>query len=94
MRKLWLMLFLMGIAAAVGLLTACAQATSTPTPQVLKPVATENPEPVKMVCQVVSVKPTLGPTEVSMFPPPSKDEWILGENQDALMTIIEYSDFQ
>jgi len=47
-----------------------------------------------MDCQVVSLQPTQGPTEVSMFPPPGKDDWVLGENQDAPLTFIEYSDFQ
>ncbi len=88
MRKFWLIVFFV----AAALLSACGQAK--PTSQAAKPVATEDPNAPKMDCQVVSVKPTQGPTEVSMFPPASKEDWVLGKNPDASMTIIEYSDFQ
>lgn len=47
----------------------------------------------KMECQVVSLSPTPGPTEASMFPPAQKDDWVVG-NENAKLTIIEYSDFQ
>lgn len=87
------------------LLSACVQATGAPqagTPTTQSPqageakqaVATRNPNAVEMECQVVSVKPTAGPTEESYFPPVSKDDWVLGSNPDAAMTVIEYSDFQ
>lgn len=88
MRKSWLIVIFL----AAALLAGCAQAK--PTAQAVKLVPTEDPNTPKMDCQVVSVKPTQGPTEVSMFPPPSKDDWTLGNNPDAMMTIIEYSDFQ
>jgi hypothetical protein len=90
MRKSWLIVFFV----ASTLLASCAQAKSTPTLQAVKPVATEDPQTPKMDCQVVSLAPTQGPTEVSMFPPPAKDDWALGKNQAAPLTIIEYSDFQ
>lgn len=44
-------------------------------------------------CTVISPKPTPGPTEQSLFPPASKDDWIAGPD-DAAITIIEYGDFQ
>jgi hypothetical protein len=59
-----------------------------------KPLATVDVNAAKMECQVVSLSPTQGPTEVSMFPPPSKDDWILGKNPGAPLTLTEYSDFQ
>jgi cyclophilin family peptidyl-prolyl cis-trans isomerase/protein-disulfide isomerase len=90
MRKSWLIVFLV----AAGLLAACTQAKPTSQAQVTKPVATEDPKTPKMACQVVSLEPTQGPTEVSMFPPLSKEDWVLGKNPDAPLTIIEYSDFQ
>jgi cyclophilin family peptidyl-prolyl cis-trans isomerase/protein-disulfide isomerase len=46
-----------------------------------------------MECQVVSIAPTPGPTEDSMFPPPQAEDWIQG-SADATLTITEYSDFQ
>jgi hypothetical protein len=99
MRKSWFIVFI----TAAALLAACTQAKTTPTQtsasptptsQAEKAVATENPNTPKMDCQVVSLEPTQGPTEVSMFPPPSKDDWALGKDQDVPLTIIEYSDFQ
>lgn len=44
-------------------------------------------------CTVVSRRPTPGPTEQSLFPPVDEDDWVKGE-EDAQVTIIEYSDFQ
>jgi len=88
MRKLWFIF----ITAAALLLAACAQAK--PASQAAKPVATEDPNVPKMACQVVSMTPTQGPTEVSMFPPPGKEDWVLGKNDNAPLTITEYSDFQ
>jgi hypothetical protein len=44
-------------------------------------------------CTVVSSKPTPGPTQESLFPPVSEDDWVKGADE-AEVTIIEYSDFQ
>ncbi len=87
MRKLWFVVLFV----AAALLSACAGANSPAS--AAKPVATENPNAPKMDCQVVSLEPTQGPTEASNFPPPSKDDWVLGKNEAAPLTIIEYSDF-
>lgn len=70
-------------------------AAALPTPgSAQAPVATEDANTPKMDCQVVSMSPTQGATEVSMFPPPSEGDWILGKNPGAPLTITEYSDFQ
>lgn len=44
-------------------------------------------------CTVVSPQPTPGPTQRSIFPPVSEDDWVQGP-EDAYVTIIEYADFQ
>lgn len=90
MRKLLLFLFV----TASLLLAACSQAApATPTLYSGALTTAEAAAP-KMECQVVSMSPTQGATEASMFPPPQADDWILGENEAAVLTITEYSDFQ
>ncbi len=44
-------------------------------------------------CNVISLQPTPGPTQQSIFPPVSEDDWAKGP-KDAYVTITEYSDFQ
>lgn len=44
-------------------------------------------------CTVVSRQPTPGPTEQSLVPPVSDDDWTHGPD-DAAVTFIEYGDFQ
>lgn len=44
-------------------------------------------------CTVISPQPTPGPTERSLFPPASEEDWIVGPD-DAAITITEYGDFQ
>jgi len=44
-------------------------------------------------CTVVSRQPTPGPTEQSIVPAVSEEDWIYGP-EDAKVTIIEYGDFQ
>lgn len=46
-----------------------------------------------MECQVVSIDPTPGPTDVSKFPPVTEDDWRQGDLESPAVTIIEYSDF-
>ncbi len=75
-----------------ALLAACGQAK--PGSEQVKSPAMEKATPPTMTCQVVSMSPTQGPTEQSMFPPVGKDDWVEGSNPNAPMTIIEYSDFQ
>jgi hypothetical protein len=82
---------------AIASVTKAAKpaSNSTPTKAVTQsPIATQDAKSPQMDCQVVSTSPTQGPTEASMFPPPTKDDWTLGQNPKAPMTLIEYSDFQ
>lgn len=98
-KQLW---YHLTIAAAV-FLAACSQAAPpeptaagavpTPAAPATAAVATRDPNAVEMACTIVSQEPTPGPTEVSMFPPPAEGDWVLGDNPDATMTVIEYSDF-
>ena len=44
-------------------------------------------------CTVVSQQPTPGPTEQSLVPPVSDDDWTQGPD-DAAVTFVEYGDFQ
>jgi cyclophilin family peptidyl-prolyl cis-trans isomerase/protein-disulfide isomerase len=44
-------------------------------------------------CTVVSLLPTPGPTEASLFPPVSDKDWLLGK-KTAPITFLEYSDFE
>lgn len=44
-------------------------------------------------CTVVSRQPTPGPTQESLFPSVSEDDWVKGP-ESAAVTLIEYSDFQ
>lgn len=92
MRKLWFNILIISVVGSL-LLSACSQAKPT-TSLTPKPVATEDTNAPKMECQVVSMTPTQGPTEVSMFPPPGETDWVHGDNPAAILTIIEYSDFQ
>lgn len=101
MRKnLWSHLI---IAAAV-LLSACSKAAPLPesaaaaptaetAPAAAPAAATRDPYAAEMACTIVAQEPTPGPTEVSMFPPAGEGDWVLGDNPNAVMTIIEYSDF-
>lgn len=102
MRKLWFNFLIL----CALLLAACTQAappdgspaSSTPvkptdTAASAKPTRQANTGPT-MQCNVVSMTPTQGPTEVSMFPPVSEKDWVLGDAKTPSMTVIEYSDFQ
>lgn len=95
MRKLWFNFLIL----CALLLAACTPATTTPaakstdTPAPAKPTKQASSGPT-MQCSVVSMTPTQGPTEVSMFPPVSDKDWVLGSAKNPSMTVIEYSDFQ
>jgi hypothetical protein len=92
MRKLWIYLTIL----AALLLSACQAASATPgaTATTGAPgVPTADPNAVKMECQVVSVSPTQEPTLQSAFPPPTKEDWSLGNTDTPRLTILEYSDF-
>jgi len=94
MRKLWYLFIFM----AAVLLSACGSTSSGNTPPGTQPPQavvppTEDPNAPKMECTVVSIMPTPGPTQVSIFPPPGEGDWVRG-GDDAVLTIVEYSDFQ
>jgi len=88
MRKLW---FYVLVLAAV-LLSACGQQV-TPALTSAAVAPTEDVLKVKMECTVVSFLPTPGPTVVSLFPPISAEDWVMG-SETPVLTITEYSDFQ
>jgi hypothetical protein len=94
MRKLWIYLTIL----TALLLSACSQAaTATPSATATSgapAVPTADPNAVKMQCQVVSVSPTQEPTLQSAFPPPTEEDWSLGNTDNPTLTILEYSDFQ
>ncbi len=94
MRKLWLPL----LVAASMLLAACSQAApasnTTNSTATVEPVSATVETGPAMECQVVSLSPTQGPTEISMFPPSEEGDWVLGDNANAGLTITVYSDFQ
>jgi len=97
MQKIWLFFVLLTVVAA----SACAPVTDSAG----QPAGSSTSEPAEtalptidlslppMECQVVSVSPTPGPTEVSLFPPVQEDDWVMG-GENATLTITEYSDFQ
>ncbi len=72
----------------------------TPSPE-LPPLPEVSPTPTEgqptnqaeANCTVVSREPTPGPTEQSLIPPVSETDWVHGP-EDAIVTIIEYGDFQ
>jgi len=85
------------LACAALLLAACAApalpapaATASPAPAQTRP-PTALPE--SQNCLVVSVPPTPGPTQPSLFPPPAAQDRSLGP-ESAEITFLEYTDFQ
>jgi hypothetical protein len=64
-----------------------------PDPTSLPETTASGGSPVGAACTVVSPQPTPGPTEESLFPPVSPEEWTRGPDT-AAVTIVEYSDFQ
>jgi uncharacterized lipoprotein len=75
---------------------------SEPTPSLTVPplpevTSTPQDEQVQVegesYCTVVSRQATPGPTEQSIVPPVRDTDWAQGQ-QDAMVTIIEYGDFQ
>lgn len=100
--KRWI-LFVILLTAFV--LSACAQQPQTAdTPEVSAQAAATatvsqvNPstEPVQQKeasCTVRTAKPTPGPTEQALLPPPNEDDWQTGPD-NAYITLIEYGDYQ
>ncbi len=77
--------------------TATAPRTPSATAVAISPTSTSEAlnsqgEP-NTGCTVESPFPTPGPTQQSMFPTASDQDWVFGSS-DAYVTIIEYGDFQ
>ncbi|MBW8010393.1 MAG: hypothetical protein FVQ83_04005 [Chloroflexi bacterium] len=76
-------------------LTACQSeiqsetATQEPVPSAIGGI----PYAPQPNCTVSSPQPTPGPTQQSIFPAVSEQDWALGP-ETASLTIIEYGDFQ
>lgn len=73
---------------AIAWLTGC----STPTQAPSTPLRTVTATPLKMFCQVVQPDPT-PQSQDSLFPPAGPEDFSQGPD-DAVLTIIVYSDFQ
>jgi hypothetical protein len=94
MRKFWLVISLM----AAALLAACASATPAVQSSTRAPAPLPSPTAALLtsepaVCTVSSRLPTPGPTEVSLFPSPGKEDWKKGPD-NARVVFLEYGDFQ
>lgn len=81
------------------LLSACAKTTSTPTATVApteaatEAVGATETATGPATCSVVSSLPTPGPTEASLFPAVTENDWVKGP-ETATMTFMIYDDFQ
>jgi hypothetical protein len=82
------------------ILAACSQSTPQSTSQAtqiprvtLSATLAGQSTPSLMGCTVVSRQPTPGPTEQALIPPVGEKDWVKGPD-GALVTFIEYSDFQ
>jgi len=76
--------------------TQAPQASATSEPQAPGPTATgaqSSAQLASMGCTVQSTFPTPGPTQQSLFPQPTGDDWVSGP-ESAAITLMEYSDFQ
>lgn len=73
--------------------TEAATPSLVPTIQATLAEATPTQPEAPAGCTAISPKPTPGPTETSLFPPVSPDDWVKGP-ADASITLTEYSDFQ
>ena len=73
--------------------TETATPSLAPTIRVTQADATPTQPTAPTGCTVISPRPTPGPTETSLFPPVSSDDWVKGP-ADASITLTEYSDFQ
>jgi cyclophilin family peptidyl-prolyl cis-trans isomerase/protein-disulfide isomerase len=93
MRNPWIYFILLIAILLTGCNPAAPASPAATNTAAVPEKPTVDAKAIKMECQVVSLSPTPGPTEVSMFPPVQKDDWTHGSANPAL-TIIEYSDFQ
>ncbi len=102
------LLFMLSVALALAACQEKTPAPSSPSPTATQTLASgaSQAQPTSTVlaqaattstqvpgCTVISLQPTPGPTEQSLFPPHLDTDWVKGPDT-ASVTIIEYSDFQ
>src|SRR4030043_907443 len=96
---LFLMLLAVGLAGCLTQVQGTPPSTSTsiatkeakPAPTVVLTIPTQSaflPDPG---CTVITIKPTVGPAEESIYPPVSESDHVKGPD-NAKVTISEYSD--
>ena len=73
--------------------TEAATPSLVPTIPTIQTEATPTQPVAPAGCTVISPEPMPGPTETSLFPLVSSDDWVKGP-KSASITLIEYSDFQ
>jgi len=66
---------------------------SPTSPPTLASTPTDDLPPVPSGCTVVSQQYSPQPTEQSIFPPVTSTDWSIGP-EDAVVTLVEYGDFQ
>ncbi|MEW6716949.1 MAG: hypothetical protein AB1345_05570 [Chloroflexota bacterium] len=95
----WLFLILTACQGGMSEVTVASPTlTSVPSPTSTAKPATATLAPTNEIvalagCTLISPRPTPGPTERSLLPPPTEDDWIRGP-ESATVTFTEYSDFQ
>jgi cyclophilin family peptidyl-prolyl cis-trans isomerase/protein-disulfide isomerase len=71
------------------LITACATQTTPPDIEAITTIAA----PTQPACTTLAIQPTPGPDNSSVIPPVAANDHTRG-NEDALITLMDYSDFQ
>ena len=97
MRRIWQISWLL----VTIMLAGCASSTPAPSneplasPTLERNTATTGPAAASVApgCTVISPEPSPGPTEQSVFPPVSPEDWSQG-SEHAAITFVEYGDFQ
>jgi protein-disulfide isomerase len=77
----------------LSIIPACSKATATPTPDPNFVLPTNIIVPTQPACTSVLSEPTPGPEAPSIFPAITAADHVRGP-QDALITILDYSDYQ
>lgn len=95
MRKILLSVVLAGLLTACEVIPPSSNPETpivvTPTPGKSVPSAT--PTTMTMQCTIVARAATSAPAGQSPFPPISESDWVIGADT-AIVTIVEYADFQ
>jgi cyclophilin family peptidyl-prolyl cis-trans isomerase/protein-disulfide isomerase len=75
------------------IITACSKAAATPTPDPNFVLPTNIIVPTQPACTSLVSEPTPGPEAPSIFPPVTSADHVRGQ-EDAIITILDYSDYQ